>query len=77
MNDQHSDLDRLQAAYKAAVDLWVAAIRAEEELASVNHDVAEIDAWEGAHFRAEALRESVEAAKASYENALRERFFGI
>jgi len=45
----------LQGAYKAAVDAWVAAIREEERLASGNHDVAELDAWEGRPFpRAQA-----------------------
>jgi hypothetical protein len=34
MKDQ-ADLDRLQAAYKTAVDAWVDAIRKEEALASV------------------------------------------
>ena len=36
MDGDDVKLDQLQAAYKAAVDVWVAAIRAEEDLASVN-----------------------------------------
>ncbi|MGA3401227.1 MAG: hypothetical protein ABSC95_18590 [Acetobacteraceae bacterium] len=77
MDDEHAELDRLQRAYKAAVDAWVTAIRAEEELASVNHTVAEVDLWENAHFLAEAARGKAEAAKTAYEGALRSRFFGI
>jgi hypothetical protein len=77
MTEDHSDLDRMQLAYKAAVDSWVALIRAEEELASVHHTVAEVDAWEGAHFAAEAARLKVEEAKSAYERALRERFYGF
>ena len=46
MSDDNSELDRLQADYKAAVDTWVSAIRAEEALASVHHTVAEVDEWE-------------------------------
>jgi hypothetical protein len=77
MDDDTADLDRMQAAYKAAVDTWVAAIRAEEALASVNHTLAEVDSWENAHFAAEAARGKVEAAKAAYERGLRARFFDI
>ncbi len=77
MSDDDAELDRLQSAYKAAVDTWVAAIRAEEALASVNHSVAEVDTWENAHFLAEEARSAAEAAKTAYEGALRQRFFGF
>jgi hypothetical protein len=73
--DEKMELDRLQAAYKAAVDRWVAAIREEEALASVNHSVAEVDEWEAAHFREDELRNAVIAAKREYEDALRREFF--
>ena len=74
MEDQ-ADLDQMQAAYKAAVEEWIKAIRDEEALASVNHSVAEVDQWEGAHFREDALRNTVKAAKKQYEDALREKYF--
>jgi hypothetical protein len=77
MDDDLTELDRLQHAYKAAVDSWVEAIRAEEQLASVNHTVAEVDLWENAHFLAEDARAKAEAAKTDYEGALRARFFDI
>ena len=77
MDVDDAELDRLQNAYKAAVDSWVAAIRAEEALASVNHTVAEVDSWENAHFVAEDARSAAEVAKAAYEAALRSRFFDI
>jgi hypothetical protein len=69
------ELDRMQKNYKAAVDEWVAAIRQEEALASVNHNVAEVDAWESAGFREEEARSKAKAAKGAYESALREEFF--
>jgi len=75
MSLQDGDLDRLQAEYKAAVDLWVGAIREEEAHASVNHSIAEVDTWEQDAFREEDLRKRVRAAKSAYEGALRERFF--
>jgi hypothetical protein len=66
----------MQSAYKSAVEEWIAAIRQEEALASVNHSVAEVDKWEQAHFR-EDTRSKVKAAKKQYEDALREKFFGF
>jgi len=63
MSGEHPELDQLQAAYKDAVESWIAAIRKEEALASVNHDVAEVDAWEQAHFEEDDIRNTVKAAK--------------
>jgi hypothetical protein len=77
MSDEHSELDGLQAEYKNAVETWITAIRNEEALASVNHTVAEIDKWEGAHFAEDEMRTKVKDAKAKYEDALREKFFGF
>jgi hypothetical protein len=75
MNAQDAELDQMQGAYKAAVEQWIAAIRKEETLASVNHTVAQVDAWEQAAFDEEAARKRAKAAKAKYEAALREKFF--
>ena len=77
MGGEHPELDEMQAAYKSAVEEWIAAIRKEEALASVNHDVAEVDAWEAAHFAEDELRSKVKDAKEKYEDALREKFFGF
>jgi hypothetical protein len=75
--DDSADLDRLQASYKEAVEAWVEAIRKEEALASVTHNVAEVDRWEAAYFQEEVLRMKARAAKREYEGALREQFFGF
>jgi hypothetical protein len=77
MSGEHSELDELQAAYKAAVEQWILAIRNEEALASVEHSVADVDAWEQAHLDEDELRSNVKAAKEKYEDALREKFFGF
>jgi hypothetical protein len=77
MSGNHGELDQLHTAYKAAVEHWIAAIKDEEALASVNHTAAEVDKWEEAHFREEDLRGKVKAAKKQYEDALREKFFGF
>jgi hypothetical protein len=75
--DLQQELDQLQADYKAAVDNWVKAIREEEALASGNHDVAELDKWEAAHFREHKLHKEVDYRKRLYENALRKEFYGF
>jgi hypothetical protein len=77
MSDEYPELDRLQAQYKNAVEAWIAAIRNEEALASVNHSVAEVDQWENAHFAEDEMRTNVKAAKSEYEDALRNKFFGF
>jgi hypothetical protein len=77
MQDDTSELDKMQTAYKAAVEEWLAAIKQEEALASVNHTVAEVDKWEAAHLAEDDIRSKVKAAKKKYEDALREKFFGF
>jgi hypothetical protein len=71
-----SELDEMQNTYKA-VEEWIAAIKHEEALATVNHSVAEVDKWEEAHFEEDAIRGKVKTAKKRYEDALREKFFGF
>ena len=75
MTVEIAELDKLQADYKTAVEEWIAAIRHEEALASVNHTIAEVDLWENAGFAEEEFREKAKAAKEAYEDALREKFF--
>jgi hypothetical protein len=72
-----NDLDAMQAAYRTAIEAWIAAIREEEALASVPHNVAEIDLWEAAHFREDDKRQVVLAAKRAYEDALRRKYFNF
>ena len=75
MSIETSELDIMQSNYKAAVDSWVATIRAEEALASTNHNVAEIDQWEEAANCEDEARNHAKAAKQAYEDALRKEFF--
>ena len=75
--DLQQELDQMQAAYKAAVDEWVKAIREEEALASGNHNVAELDKWEAAYFEANKLQREVDYRKRLYEDALRREFYGF
>jgi len=77
MSSEHPELDELQTAYRNAVEDWIVAIRKEEALASVTHDVAEVDSWEQAHFEEDDKRNIVKSAKEKYEDALRAKFFGF
>ena len=77
MQKENSELDQMQDAYKAAVEEWIAAIKREEALASVNHSIAEVDKWKAAHFKEDEIRSKVKAAKKRYEDALRQKFFGF
>jgi hypothetical protein len=77
MQEDALKLDEMQAAYKKAVEEWIAAIKEEEALASVNHSLADVDRWEAAHFKEQQIRNKVKAAKEIYEDALRTKFFGF
>jgi hypothetical protein len=77
MSGEHPELDDLQATYKEAVEAWISSIRKEEGLASANHSLIEIDKWEQASLDEDEMRNSVKAAKAKYEDALRAKFFGF
>lgn len=72
-----SELDQLQTDYKTAVDEWVAAIRHEEALASVDHSLAQVDQWELAADAQADAGNKARAAKKAYEGALREKFFNF
>ena len=77
MDAENSDVDLKQSTYKAAVEAWIAGIRAEEALASGEHSVADVDRWEEADDREEELRNKAKAAKKEYEDALRLEFFNF
>lgn len=77
MDIDQNELDQLQADYKKAVEDWVAAIRKEEALASVDHSTADLDAWEQAGFEENKLQREVIYRKKLYEDGLREEIYGF
>jgi hypothetical protein len=77
MADIERELGELQAAYKAAVEDWVVAIREEEALASGPHSIAELDRWEEAYSVADKKHREVIYRKRLYEEGLRREFFGF
>jgi hypothetical protein len=66
-----TELDRLRQAYKVAVDQWVVTIREEEELATPDHSMVQMERWDSASFREQDAQEKAQAAKDGYKDALR------
>jgi hypothetical protein len=76
MSDVVAELDQIQAAFKAAVETWIAAIKEEEALvSSAPQSVEDLDKWEDAHFKEDDARNKVIEIKQQLEDALREKFF--
>jgi hypothetical protein len=73
----NSDLDQLRVAYKAAVDEWVNAIRAEEALATADHSMTAMEHWDSAHFVEHDAHTKVTEARDAYKDALRTVNYGI
>ncbi len=71
------ELDDLQKAYREAVDQWVAAIRAEEALASGDHSMVAMEHWEQAGFERKDAGEKALKARQAYEDGLRRILFGF
>jgi len=71
------DMDQLRLAYKAAVDLWVSAIRAEENLATSDHSMVAMEKWDDAHFTEHDAHSKATEAREAYKDALRKLNYGI
>jgi len=74
---ENAELDKLRFNYKAAVERWIAAIRAEEDLATPDHSMAAVEDWDHAGFSEEDSRKVAKAAKQEYVDALRQVLFNF
>ena len=74
---ENADLDRLRFNYKEAVDRWVAAIRAEENLATPDHSMVAVEDWEHANFTEQDARDVAKTARQEYQDALRQVLFNF
>jgi hypothetical protein len=72
-----AELDQLRLAYKQATDEWVAAIRAEEALATPDHSMIAMEKWDDAHFHEEDAHTKATEAREAYKDALRTVNYGI
>jgi len=66
-----TNLDSLRLAYKQATDQWVAAIRAEEALATPDHSIVAWEHWDTAGFAEEDARTKAKHARDAYKDGLR------
>jgi len=72
-----SALDELRLAYKQATDEWVAAIRAEEALATPDHSEVATEHWDDAGFAEQDAQNKARLARDEYKDALRKANFGF
>lgn len=74
---ENPDFDHLLRTYKQAVDNWVAAIRAEEALATPDHSMTQMELWDDAGFKLHDAELSAKKARDAYKNALRKKNYGF
>jgi crotonobetainyl-CoA:carnitine CoA-transferase CaiB-like acyl-CoA transferase len=74
---EKQDLDQLRLDYKKAIDEWVAAIRAEEALATPDHSMVAMEHWDTAHFAEEDAHAKATEAREAYKDGLRGVNYGI
>jgi hypothetical protein len=74
---ENTELDKLRSDYKAAVDRWIAAIRAEEDLATPDHSMIAVEKWDLANFAEEDARNIAKAARQEYQDALRQVLYNF
>jgi hypothetical protein len=72
-----TNLDQLRIAYKQAVDQWVLAIRAEENLATPDHSEIAWEKWDDAGFAEDDAQSKAKEARDAYQSALRLVNIGI
>jgi hypothetical protein len=75
--ETQTDLDALLADYKAAVEEWIAAIRAEEEFATPDHSMKEWELWDQAGLREEEVAGKATTARLAYVDALRAKLYNF
>jgi GTP cyclohydrolase FolE2 len=74
---ENAELDKLRFNYKAAVERWIAAIRLEENLATPDHSMVAVENWDQANFAEEDARNIAKAARAEYQDALRQVLYNF
>jgi hypothetical protein len=73
----NEELDKLRFNYLAAVERWIAAVRAEEKLATPDHSMVALENWDQANFAEEDSRNIAKAARAEYQDALRQVLYNF
>ncbi len=76
-SEVQAELDELLAAYKTAVEEWIAAIHKEEDFATPDHSMKEWEVWDQAGFKEENAREKAKAARQAYVDGLRQKLYNF
>ena len=71
------NFDVLLTTYKQAVDAWIAAIEAEEDLANEDHSMVEMEKWDAAALAVIDAEAAATKARDHYKNALRRSNYGF
>jgi TRAP-type C4-dicarboxylate transport system substrate-binding protein len=71
------DFEQLLKDYKQAVDAWVAAIRAEESLATEDESMVAMEHWDSAGFAVHDAEAAAKKARDRYKNELRKKNYGF
>jgi hypothetical protein len=71
------DFDQLLTAYKHAVDAWIEAIETEESLATDDHSMKQMEAWDDAGFKVLDAEATAKKARDAYKSALRKKNYGF
>jgi len=74
---ENTNFDQLLHDYKQSVDAWVAAIRAEEALATPDHSMVEMEMWDSAGLEVHDTERAAKKARDLYKNALRKKNYGF
>jgi hypothetical protein len=74
---ENAELDKLRFKYKSAVERWIEAIRAEENLATPDHSMVAVEEWDRANFAEQDARDIAKAARQEYADALREVLYNF
>jgi len=74
---ENLDFDQLLHDYKNAIDAWVDAIRAEENLATPDHSMVAMEHWDTAGLKVHDAELAAKKARDHYKNALRKKNYGF
>ena len=75
--ENQPELDSLRLAWKTAVDEWVSSIREEEGLATPDHSMNAVEAWDQANFKEQDARQKAAEARDAYKDALRKVLYNF
>jgi len=71
------DFDQLLKEYREATDAWIAAVKAEEALATDDHSMIAMEHWDTAALIARDAENRAKKTRDHYKNALRRKNYGF